>query len=257
MKNNPNPVLRLTAALGAAALVLRTILYLAGRDGKGLLIPGHPLNILIWAVTGAAVVLVSLAVRPLDGSRKYSDNFGPSSSAAMGCFAMAGGIALSILSGWQVWTRLELVRNLCGLASVPALVVLGLHRRKGKQPFFLFHGMVCLYLILYAVSHYQAWSSRPQLQDYFFCMVGSILLCLFAYQQTAFDVSLGKRRMQLFTGLLTGFFCLAALAGGEDLLLYLGGAVWALTGLCRLTPVPRRRRNPITEGQQENSHEAS
>lgn len=247
----------MAAGLGAAAFLLRIALKLLGLDEKGLLIPSHPLNLLVWAVTAAALVLLGAAVWPLDGSKKYEHNFAPSAAAAIGCFALAGGATVSVLTGWNVWTRLELVRNLCGLLSIPALVWLGLCRWQGKRPFFAFHALVCLYLTLYAVSHYQAWSSRPQLQDYFFPMLASVLLCLFAYHQTAFDVSMGKRRMQLFTGLLACFFCMAAAAGGEDLMLYAGGAVWTLTGLCNLTPVRRRRKNPVTDEPREDSHEAS
>ena len=69
-------------------------------------------------------------------------------------------------------------------------------------------------------------------------MAASIALSLFAYYQTAFDVELGNRRMQLGMGLLGSFFCLAAAAGSEDRMLYLGGAVWMLTNLCSLTPMP-------------------
>ena len=130
---------------------------------------------------------------------------------------------------------------------MPAVVWAGLCRWKGKQPFFLLHGIVCLYLTLYSISHYQTWSSQPQMQDWFFSMAGIVCLVLFSYYQTAFPVGLGKRRLQLLVGLLGGFFCIGAIAGSEDFLLYLGGALWMLTNLCSLTPVSRRRKNPITE----------
>ena len=243
----------LTAGMGLLVLLVRAALLLLGEDKKGLLIPAHPLNILVWVLTACAAVLITAAVLGLDGSPKYSDNFAPSTAAAIGCFAMAGGIAVAVLLNWSTWSRLELIRNIFGLLAVPALVMLGLHRWKGKQPFFLLHGTVCLYLILYAVSHYQLWSSRPQMQHWFFDMAGVICLTLFAYFQTAFDVSMGSRRKQLAAGALAGFFCLAALAGGADRMLYLGGAVWALTNLCSLTPAPRRRPNPITETTREGT----
>lgn len=229
----------LAAGLGAAALLLRTAMYLMAIDHKGLLIPGHPLGLLVWAVTAAAAVLTAGAAFRLDGSDLYEHNFAPSAAAAIGCFALAGGIAVCVLSGLGGFAKLDQIRNLCGLLAIPALIRIGLNRWKGKESFFLLHGVVCLYLILYAVSHYQSWSSLPQLQDYFFAVIASCLLSLFGYYQTAFAVGLGKRRMQLGTGLLGAFFCIASLAGGSDPLLYLGGAVWCLTNLCNLTPVPR------------------
>lgn len=229
----------LTAGLGLAAAVLRTALYALGTDEKGLLIPGHPVAIGVWAVTAAAVIFTAAVVWKRDGSNQYEHNFASSTPAAIGCFALAGGIAATVLSGWGSILRLDLIRDLCGVLAIPALVAMGLRRNRGMQSFFLLHGMVCLYLTLYAVSHYQTWSSLPQLQDYFFAVLAAVLLPLFGYYQTAFDVGLGNRRMQLATGLLAAFFCIAALAGGADPLLKLGGAVWALTNLCSLTPVPK------------------
>lgn len=243
----------LAAGMGTLALLGRMALFLLGRDEKGLLIPGHPLDILVWALTAAAVILITMTVLGLDGSGTYRNNFAPSTAAAMGCFVLAGGITVAVVTGWSIPTRLELIRNICGLLAIPALVVLGLNRWKGTSPFFLLHFTVCLYLTLYSVSHYQLWSGRPQLQHWFFPMAGSLLLTLFAYYQTAFDVSMGSRRKQLLTGLLASFFCLAAMAGGADVLLYLGGAVWTLTNLCSLTPAPRRRKNPITEANREEA----
>ncbi len=254
---NTKSLPRLIAGLGLTALILRLGLYLLGTDEKGLLIPMHPLDLLTWAAAAAAVLLSLVSVRKLDGSARYCDNFSASTPAAIGAFALAGGIAVSVTGSWDVWQRLDLIRNLCGLLAIPAIVWAGLCRWQGKRPFFTFHAITCLYLTLYAVSHYQVWSSRPQLQDYFFSMTGAVLLTLFAYYQTAFDVSLGKRRMQLFTGLLAAFFCIAAAAGGEDILLYLGGAAWTLTNLCSLTPVKRRKPNPTAEPGKEDRHESA
>lgn len=244
----------LAALLGICAAVLRVLLYLFGTDDKGLLDNGHMLNLLVWALTAFSTAVLCLGVGRLNGSAKYVHNFAPSTPAAIGAFALAGGIAVSVVSAPGFFQKLDMLRNLLGLLAIPALVWVGLCRWQGKRPSFLFHAVVCVFLTLYDISHYRMWSSRPQIQDYFFTMAGAVLLSLFAYYQTAFDVGLGKRRMQLGTGLLAAFFCLAALAGGEDILLYLGGAVWALTNLCSLTPVRRRRPNPVTESGKDEPH---
>ena len=235
------------AAAGLVMLILRFSLFLLGRDEKNLLITGHPLDILTWAVTAAAAIVILLTVRKLDGSSRYGDNFAPSAAAAIGAFALAGGIAVSVILGGISGLRLEALCRLSGILAVPAIVLAGLCRWRGKKPFFGFHALVCLYLTLYTITHYQIWSSHPQIQDWFFSMAAVVCLVLFSYHQTAFDVDLGKRRLQILTGLLGGFFCIAAIAGGKDFLLYMGGAVWMLTNLCSLTPVSRRRKNPITE----------
>lgn len=251
-KSNALPLM--AAGLGSIALLLRLGLYRFGTDEKGLLEDGHILNLLVWAVCAFALAYLCLRIRTLDGSPKYAHNFSPSAPAAAGAFALAGGIAVSLILTPGSSLRLDLLRTVSGLLSIPSLVWVGLCRRKGKRPFFLGHAALCLHLTLYTICHYQIWSSRPQLQDYFFAMAGAIGLTLFSYYQTEFDVGLGKRRMQLGTGLLAAFFCIAALAGGEDLLLYGSGALWALTNLCSLTPVKRRRPNPITESGKDEPH---
>lgn len=259
MKRLPNPrkLPILAGEAGLIVLILRLALFLLGRDEKNLLIPGHPLDVLVWVITAAAAAVILLSVWKLEGSSRYADNFAPSVAAAIGAFALAGGIAVSAILGGSLGLRLELLCRFSGALAVPAVVWAGLCRWKGRQPFFLLHAVACLYLTLYTITHYQTWSSHPQIQDWFFSMAGVVCLTLFSYYQTAFDAGLGNRRMQLLTGLLGGFFCIAAVAGVEDVLLYISGAVWALTNLCSLTPVNRRRRNPITETEKDIPNETA
>lgn len=240
MKPNVNHLPLACAGLGVLAAALKLGIAVFGTDSKGLLILWHPLELLLWAVTAAAAALVVLCVRKLDGSSLYTDNFAPGSAAAMGCTALIGGIAAAVTVAPNIFIRLEVIRMYLGLLALPALLWVGICRIRGKRPFFLFHGVVCLYLIIHTVSHYQSWCARPLMQSFLFPMAASIFLTLFAYYQTAFDVELGNRRMQLGTGLLGSFFCIAAAAGGEDVMLYVGGAVWMLTNLCTLTPVPKQ-----------------
>ena len=215
-------------------------LYLLATDHKGLLISGHPMAIAGWSLTAAAAVLTALAVWKCPGSDRFEDNFCPSAAAAIGSFSLAGGIALAVLTNFGADGAMAQIAMVAGLLAIPALVAAGLLRWKGQKPFFLLYGIPCLYLALYTLGHYQIWSSRPQIQDWFWAMAGMVCLTLFSYYQTAFCVDLGKRKLQLATGLLAGFFCLGV-AGSGDFLLYLGGAVWALTNLCVLTSaVPQK-----------------
>lgn len=224
------------AFLGAAACTLRFCLYLLGTDEKGLLIPGHPLEICLWVVTAAAAALIVLRTRKQTGSYSYADNFPASDLSAAGCLLFAAGICLSVMANRIVFLPLERIRNLTGLLCLPALILVAVCRRKGRRPGFVCHAVVCLYLALYTTSLYAQWSRHPQLQDSFFPMMGCIFLALFAYYQTAFDADMGSRRMQLATGLSAVFCCMAATARGEAIPLYLTGALWALTNLCTLTP---------------------
>lgn len=228
--NNKNLPL-LTALLGIVTLGLRTGLFLLGTDSKGLLLSAHPLDTLTWVVTAVTVMLVCVVVWKGDGSQNCGTHFPPSIPAAIGAFLLAGCVAVTVFNTWPVFARLELFRDFVGLLTVPALVWVGVCRWQGKKPFFLFHGLVYLYFALYAISHYLSWCSRPQIQMLFFSAAGILLLCMFAYYQTALDVNMGKSRMQLFSGLLGAFFSIAAMADGEDWMLFAGGAVWALTNL--------------------------
>ena len=240
MKPNPKHLPLLCAGLGILTAALRLVQASFGTDAKGLLILWHPLDLLVWAVTAATAIFVVLAVRKLDGSSLYADNFAPGTPAAIGCTALMGGIAAVVSVAPNIFIRLEVIRMYLGLLALPALLWVGACRIRGKKPFFLLHGVVCLFLVIHTVSHYQSWCARPLMQSFFFPMAASIFMTLFAYYQTAFDVELGNRRMLLGVGLLGSFLCLAAAARGEDLMLYLGGAVWMLTNLCSLTPVPKK-----------------
>ena len=91
--------------------------------------------------------------------------------------------------------------------------------------------MVCSFFALYLVSIYRVWSSTPQLQDYVFAMAACVGVTLFAYQNAALAVGIGSRRLWLASGLLTVGFGLAAVYGGEPMLLYIGAAGWAATSL--------------------------
>ena len=231
------------AALGAAACILRFGLLAFGTDEKGLLIPGHPLAIILWLLTAAAAVLVTVRVRKQTEKYSYARNFPAGKAAAAGCFALAAGLFLTVMANRHAYATLEFIRNIVCLLAVPALAAVAVCRKLGRKPLFGFHAVICLALTLHTVSYYRSWSSHPQLTDSFFPMMGCLLLMLFAYYQTAFDVDMGSRRMQLGTGLLAVFFCFAAIPGSDTVLLYLTGGIWALTNLCEL--------NPKTENKEE------
>lgn len=230
--------------MGVVALGLRFALYAVAVDEKNLLTSGHPLEILLWLLTAAALALVIAAVRPLDGSNRYEDNFGPSAAGAVGSFALAAGILLSVVfSGTGAYAGLNRLRNLLGYLAAASLVAVGVCRLRGRQPFFGFHGLVCLFFAIHMVSRYQTWSGNPQLQDYAFSLGACVALMLFAFYQTAFEVGSGRRRMQLGTGLMALYLCIGALYGAECPLICVTGGVWAVTNLCPLRAIPESKEN--------------
>lgn len=248
----PNDLPLLTLGLGGLALALRGLLYLFGTDSKGLLTPWHPLEILLWLVTIAAMALIIALVLPLKGSNRYADNWSASVPGAVGSFLAAGGIALTVIpSLGDLSGILVLLWALLGILSVPALIFAGLARLQGKRPAFLFHTLVCLFFAIHMVNQYRHWSGHPQLQDYVFHLLACVVLMFAAYYRASFDVGFGRRRMQLTTSLIAVFLCCVCLSGGSDPLLYLTCGAWCVTNLCPFTPVPRRRRPAVEDVPQE------
>lgn len=237
---NPTRLPAAAAILGTITMILRVLLYGFGVDERNLLVENHPLEWAVMLLSLGALAFLCLEVRKLDGSDAYGENFFPSKAAMAGHFAAAGGIAVTLLGsaprmpgylggGWL----------LLGWLSPVCLVLAGLDRGRGKKPFFALHLVPCLFLMLHVVNHYQLWSGNPQLQDYVFTLFATLALLLFSFYSAAFDVEVGKRRMQLSMGLATVFLLTAELANTLYPWLYLGGIAWALTDLCALAPVPK------------------
>ena len=244
-RNEKLPFLLL--ALGVAAAAVRGLLYLTAVDGKGMLIRGHAFSWLLLVLCAAAAISV-VGIFRMKGSDAYSDNFSPSTSAALGCLAMAVGVTLTLLEG-NTMPRPRLVQlwYLSGILGVAGMIWASLARYRGKQPFMPCYGIVTVFLALHMVSRYQPWSGDPQSQDWIFSLFAAIGLTLCGYGNSAFCADKGKRRSFLTTSLLTVFACCAALPHTEYFWLYLGGAVWAFTGICRVTPVPLPEHEPEEE----------
>lgn len=227
--------------LGVIGFFLRGGLYAFGPDEKNLLPAFHPLEAALWLVTALTAALVAAMVWKLKGTDAYADNFRPSLTSAAGHILAACGILLTVLLNAPAMAGLiGLVWKLLGILSAPLLVWAAVSRARGKCPFFLTYGIPCVFFAIHLVCHYQTWCSDPQLQNYVFAFFGVIALMLFSYYQAAFAAGTGSRRAQLAAGLLAVYLCLVNLANTEYLFLYLGGALWAGTGLCRIRP--RRKR---------------
>jgi hypothetical protein len=221
---------------GVLGALLRIWLYASGTDEKGLLIPSHPGNILIWVLTATVIVLVMIACQPLKEANKFRFNFPASVTSAVGCSAAAVGIFVDALGHFGGDT-LQTTAGILGFLSTAALLFIGFCRLKGRYPSVLFNGLISLYLMLTLVGLYRTWSASPQLQDYVFPLLACVFVMLGCYHDAAFAAHAGSRRRHTFCHMLAVFFCLVSLPRNENQLFYLSLAAWMLTGHCNLTPM--------------------
>lgn len=224
------PVLMLV--FGIAALLLRKWLYAVAVDVKGLLVRSHPLEIAVFVLTAVVLAVILLAVRKLENASSYEDCHSASVLSAVGHVAAGAGILVTALTGTTMMGGyVELVWRALGLAAPVCLLAAGVIRVLGKRPFFLLYVVACLFLMLHTVTRYQFWSGNPQMQDYFFSLLGLLALVFFGYYNAGWDAGYGNLRLTVGTGLAAIYLCTAELAVSSGPALYLGGILWALTEL--------------------------
>ena len=241
----------LALGFGLVGLMLMSAMYTLCVDDRGLLIRGNPFYLAALGVTALTALVLALAVWPLGGSNVYGYNFWPSISAALGAILAAASILVTVLDPARYpQDRLTLLWRISGYLAAAGLVAAGVCRWRGKQPFFLMYAAVCLFFALHLGNQYRVWSGNPQMPDYSFQLLACIFVMLFAYYQTAFAVGSGKRRAQLFTGLMGFCLCCTAMAKTETLWLYPGCALWMLADRCTMSPPKRRHGEQKPHGTQ-------
>lgn len=218
------------AVLGLAALFLRRSLYSVGFDHKGLLTAWHPLAIALIAAALGMLAVTAALVLPM----KKETRLAPTGLlAGAGSFAMGAGLACTALMGPARGLSRPVV--VLGLLAAAAMGLAGISQLKNRQPHFLTHGVLCLFLGFYLVTRYRVWSQDPQILDYILALLGGTAMMVYSYHMAAGNLALASRRAWLSWGALGAFFGLAGAAGGEAVPLCLGGALWILTGLWRGT----------------------
>ena len=242
----------LCPALGAGALTLglRLQLYRAGFDQKNILSASHPLHLICMGLAALLALYLAFSVRKLDGCGKSRWNFPahPLRDLAMlaaGCLIAAHGIALFREAG----AILPRIRAGLALGAACSMLLCPFVPRKQQLLQSLLHGIITVFFCVDMLCRYRDWSGNPQLPDYVFQIFACIALCLCSYHRLAFDVSLGKRRMLLWTSMMALYLGITCVSGPETEIFYLGGALWA--GSCLCSPKP-----PV-DFQEEASNPAS
>lgn len=221
---------------GIVTFLLRLWLFGLGEDDRGLLALGSFPDVMSWILAAVTMALLALGTRRLQGAAKYSYNFPASLPAAIGMALAAVSFCITSVADLSAGTdSVGAVSTVLGFLAAAALGYLAYARAKGLHLSVLFHGVVCLYLMLHLVSHYRLWSSYPQLQSYAFELLAIVFVMLACYHRAAFDAGHGNRRAYTFFSLAALFFCVATLPGCDNAAFFIGCAVWMYTTPCRLT----------------------
>lgn len=226
--------------LGVVGAALRAYLYATGVDDRGLLVSGHIAAYLMWAVHALFVAVMAFGVYPLLQAAKYSFNFPASPISGIGSAVAAMGVLVTAI--YTLINGKDLVEILGGVVGILCAVSLGMRSYchwQGKRPNGIFDGITCLYMMLYLVGQYRVWSATPQIQAYAYPLLAVISVLMACYQNTAFVLSEGNRRMHTLFHLSGLYFCLLSLPKCDAPVLFAALGVWMLADLCNLTPMPR------------------
>ena len=237
-----------TAFAGLASLGLHRYMMDHCFDAKGLLIAGNLPGMLLLAVGAAFAVFLLLTVRRIGGDSAYADNF-PRDPVSGGLLATAGLVLALAVPELAAQTHngvstmagaiphwMEMGMAVCRLAlpwlAAAAMVVLGLCRIRGRKPWPLFSGLICLFYMMMLVDDYRLWSADPQLQDYAFQLLAGVLLMLCAFHRTCCDAGIIQRKKLIATGLAAAVCCMASLSMPFQRTFYLASVLWAAGCIC-------------------------
>lgn len=212
----------LTLGLGCVAGALRFLLYRNALDEKGLLQPWHPLELTLW-VLALAVLVLALVFTSSQPKKRRDDQL-----EALGQIMAAVGIAITAAGGFRGGLGLlDIIHMILGLATAVALCFGAILRWQGKAEPILCAAVSCVFFALHLVCRYRGWSSHPQIQDYLFPLVGTIAAMVYCYLRC----DAAKLKLRRVVSLVGCFCCLAAIAKTQDPALYVGSALWLITGL--------------------------
>ena len=230
-----------TLVCGVIAMLFRLRLLALGEDDWGLLPAGIFPDVMSWVVVALAMALLAVGTWQLREANKYSYNFPASivgaTGIALAAFAFFVDSLVKLIAGAAA---MEFASAILGLLASVAMGFWAYYRWKGIRPSVLFHGAVCVFMMLTLVSNYQNWSALPQLQDYGFELLAIVFLMLATYQRAAFDVNCGNRRAYAFFSLGALFFSIAAIPGCNNPGFFIGCAAWMLATPCQWTTLPKK-----------------
>ena len=230
--------------LGVLGGILRGYLYATGVDDRGLLVDGHIAVYLMWVVHALFAAVMIAGVYPLLQAAKYSFNFPASPVSGIGSAVAAMGVLVTaVMALFSGTDGVSVAGGVVGLLCAIALGMRSFCHWQGKRPNAIFDSITCLYMMFYLVGQYRIWSAMPQIQGYAYPLLAVVSVLLACYQNTAFVLSAGNRRMHTLFHLSAVYFCLLSLPKCQDPVLFAALGVWMMVDLCNLTPMPREHRH--------------
>lgn len=231
-------ILPLFAVLsGLLGLLLRIWLFSA-TDEKGLLPVGHFADRALFILTAVTIVVIFLAARNLSPRRKHKYAIRNYSI----CAYYVGGLGLilnAVFTLIQSPVRLALVATIASLLGGIIMFLMADLYRVNKRISYLLPAAVTVVLMLNAVAQCQIWGSLPQIQEYFFPLMASILLILTTYERTLFSARKPRPKVLAFYSQVAAFFCIVSL-NSPQWLLYLGMAIWAAVQIYPCTAIKKK-----------------
>lgn len=192
--------------LGILSGCLRWYLYAKGLDERGLIPAGSLVDLMLWVLTAAALVLCVLSKQPEQKAEKWM--------TALGMYFLAFGLLFSTRELHQGYRGLLTVIQVLSVLSAILLAVEGTLVFRGKSLSWLWLP-VCLTLIVRLVGAYQTWSRDPQMQDFLLPLLAGLSLAAGAYRRGAERLGLPKSPWTYRFAMAAMYLCLAA-AGGPD-----------------------------------------
>lgn len=222
LKKDPKWLPWVVLGLGCVAGALRFLLYRTGVDEKGLLVSWHPLELTLWGLLLVTLVL-ALAFTGKEPKRRRDEQL-----EALGQFMAAVGIAITAAGGFRKGAgMLDLIHMAAGIAAAVSLLYGAILRWQSKPEPIFCAAVSCVFFALHLVCRYRSWSAHPQVQDYFFPLMGAVCAMIFSYLRC----ESGKMKLRRVIGLLGAFCCVSAICKTQDPALYLGGALWMAANL--------------------------
>ena len=190
--------------LGILSGCLRWYLYARGLDERGLIPGGSLVDLILWVLTAAALVLCFLSKQP----ERKADQW----TTALGMYILAFGLLFSTRELHQGYRGLLTVVRALSLLSAIILAVEGTLTFRGKTLSWLWLP-VCLTFIVRLVGAYQTWSRDPQMQDFLLPLLAGLSLAAVAYRRGAERLGLPRSPWTYRFAMAAMYLCLAASDG--------------------------------------------